>query len=109
MTHAPTFKIKADGTMHVVAHAPDDLASFRGRVAHSARGGYVWPQRRLKRFAFRLLRKLFGRNGRIAAWTRTWRGPWTVIVAATGQPLPGTFATHGDAVDAEVVWMLAKL
>lgn len=37
-----------------------------------------------KRAVFRLLRLMFGERGRVADWTRSWRGPWHVSILATG-------------------------
>lgn len=37
---------------------------------------------RTKRWAFRVLRSLFGDRGRVAQWTRRWRCLWTVEVIA---------------------------
>ena len=50
----------------------------RRRVSH------IVPAHRGKRFAFRLLRAIFGERGRVAEWTRTDRwGPWRVTVIKT--------------------------
>ncbi|MBN2003774.1 MAG: hypothetical protein JXA21_10490 [Anaerolineae bacterium] len=109
MTHPVAFKIKTDGTLAVIAHAPEDVRTVPGDVVNLARGGHVWPKHGFKRLAFRLLRRLCGNRGRVAAWTRTWRGAWLVIRADNGQRLPGEFASHGDAVKAEVAWLLEIL
>lgn len=109
MTHPVAFKIKRDGTLSVIMHAPEEAPPVHGDVMALARGGYVWPHPCLKRLAFRFLRRCFGNRGKVAAWTRTWRGPWIVIRADNGQRLPGTFATHGDAVQAEINWLLQIL
>lgn len=37
-----------------------------------------------KRAVFRLLRIMFGERGRVADWTRSWRGPWHASIVATG-------------------------
>ncbi|MBN2006455.1 MAG: hypothetical protein JXA21_24095 [Anaerolineae bacterium] len=108
-THPVAFKIKTDGTFAIVAHAPEDISVTPGDIAAHARGGHVWPRPFFKQMTFRVLRRLFGNRGWIAAWTRTWRGPWIVIRADNGQRLPGAFATHGDAVRAEVTWLLEVL
>lgn len=50
--------------------------------------------------AFRLLRWLFGDRGRIAAWTRTWKGPWLVEILATGEW--SVFNKRSDAVAWEI-------
>ena len=42
------------------------------------RASYILPKNKTKRLAFILLRRMFGDEGRIADWTRTWKGPWQV-------------------------------
>ena len=37
-----------------------------------------------KRVAFRVLRRLFGEQGNVAAWTRGWSGMWEMRVLSTG-------------------------
>lgn len=109
MTHPMAFKIKRDGTLSVIMHAPEEAPPVHGDVTALARGGHVWPQNPLKRLAFRLLRRCCGDRGAVAAWTRTWRGPWIVVLPGGHVRLPGTFATHGDAVKAEINWLLQIL
>ena len=77
-----TIRITPDGQIvaiktPVVGHLP--LDTF-GQVA-TRRASHILPGHPGKRLAFRLLRLLAGERGRIAAWTRTWRGPWQVTWA----------------------------
>lgn len=109
MSHPVVFKIKRDGTMAVITHAPADAPPVHGDITTLARGGHVWPLHPLKRAAFRWLRRTFGDKGKVAAWTRIWRGPWVVVLPGGHVRLPGAFATHGDAVQAEVNWLLQVL
>jgi hypothetical protein len=51
----------------------------------SRRVSTIRPERFAKRTAFLFLRRLAGERGRIAAWTRTWAGPWRCVILATGQ------------------------
>lgn len=44
----------------------------------------ILPLHPVKRAAFQALRRLFGDQGRTAAWTRTWRGPWRAVILGTG-------------------------
>lgn len=46
----------------------------------SRRASRILPVNIFKRCAFIALRKLFGDRGKVAAFTRTWRGPWTCRV-----------------------------
>jgi len=109
--HNLTIKLTPDGTATAVYHptaVPDAITQGIGSVVADARGGYCLPASPLKRAAFVVLRALFGGKGRIAAWTREWRGNWIVKVAATGQVLPGRFHSHAEAVKAEVAWLLQE-
>lgn len=56
----------------------DDLLSL-GPVEQQ-RASHILPVNPVKRAAFRLLRLMFGERGKVAAWTRTWRGPWQGII-----------------------------
>lgn len=42
------------------------------------RASHILPRNLLKLQAFILLRRMFGDDGIVAAWTRKWKGPWTV-------------------------------
>lgn len=53
------------------------IAAALGTVRQE-RVSHIWPVNKTKRAAFRLLRRWFGETGRIAAWTRKWKGPWQV-------------------------------
>lgn len=54
-----------------------------GRVTLT-RYSRILPLHPVKRAAFRLLRFTCGDQGAIAAWTRTWRGPWRAVILSTG-------------------------
>ena len=84
---------------------PDRAAEISAKpVGQERRGGYVLPASPSKRAAFRLLRRVFGDRGRVAAWTRTWSGPWLVQMSPTGDVL-GPFANRDAAVRAEVRYL----
>jgi len=108
--HPVVVVISPGGGLSVIANhdtqAPvvEALAAALGPVREVRRGGHVVPAGRLRRAAFRLLRRLFGNRGRVAAWTRTWAGPWLVILPA-GNVL-GPFAGRDAAVRAEVESLL---
>lgn len=40
----------------------------------------IVPVNPFKRAWFRVLRLCFGERGRVAEWTRTWRGPWRLTI-----------------------------
>jgi hypothetical protein len=73
--------------MHLLTHTGSTtrcLGDLPLRLPHSAlriqRASHVWPVHPIKRAAFRLLRLCFGERGRVAVWTRSWRGPWQVVL-----------------------------
>jgi len=69
------------------------------------RASHVLPARFWKRLAFRVCR-ILGRTGRVAEWTRTWRGPWLVDTSPTaGVVLVGRWVNRQDAIDAEVTFL----
>ena len=78
-----TITINADGSVEFVGDTcPLDLPlanPVRRRVSN------ILPINYWKRMAFLLLRTVFGEQGRVAAYTRRWSGPWRVTMLATGQ------------------------
>ena len=69
------------------------------------RGSHVLPQRPFKRLAFRLLRRLFGESGRLADWTRTWKGPWQIDLSPVDGPCVSGYLHRSDAIAAEVRYL----
>lgn len=109
MTHPIVVNIEAE-QVTIVFHPLDTAAvsSICPYFEHDQRAGYVLPLPTLKRKAFRILRAFFGSSGKVAQWTRTWKGPWILLNAETMQRLPGLFDTHEEAVNAEIEWILSK-
>jgi hypothetical protein len=70
------------------------------------RASHVFPANFWKRQAFRILRILVSDTSRLAAWSRTWRGPWLVDTKPTaGVVLNGRWMNRQDAIDAEVEFL----
>ena len=111
--HNPVIKISPSGETVVIYHPNDehatDFSTGLGAVTEDARGGRVLPRQALRRLAFQTLRRIFGGRGRVAAWTRHWRGPWIVQRADTGETLPGIYESHEAAVEAEVAWLMEEV
>ena len=78
-----TLTIDPTGNASYLGEVAVDLSELgpvtRRRVSH------ILPVNPIKRGAFRALRLVFGERGRVAAWTRRWRGPWRAEIIATGQ------------------------
>ena len=81
------------------------------------RASHVFPVNFWKRQAFRVLR-ILGDTGRIAAWSRTWRGPWLVDTSPVGGPIltwghldggddrrVATFYSRQNAIDHEIKFL----
>lgn len=95
--------MRPDGQIMAIAHATRDaqMISALGVVAEVRRGGRVVPASFLKRALFCALRRLFGDGGRVAAWTRRWRGPWYVDMTPSRGPILGPFPNRAQAIRAE--------
>jgi hypothetical protein len=101
--------IDAAGTTRLmVGEAGNPLLAALG-PARVRRASHVEPVGWLRRLAFRLVRALErdrpGPAGRLARWTRTWRGPWQADLTVSGGPVLGAFATRAGAIGAEVAWL----
>lgn len=79
----PIVSIGPDGTISCVGGDELPLQAL-GRVS-KRRVSRVLPTHPAKRFAFRVLRAIVPDDSRVAAWTRSWRGPWEATILATGQ------------------------
>ena len=75
MTH--TITLHPAGTVEFIG---DDPLRLPLENIRSRRLSNIWPLDPVKRAAFRLLRLLFGDEGRVAAWTRRWHGPWEATI-----------------------------
>jgi hypothetical protein len=97
--------IEDDGNLTFLATESSDVFLELGRVI-TRRASHVYPSKWWKRVIFRLLRTLTPDAGRIAAWTRTWQGPWLVDTKPTaGVVLGGRWMNRQGAIDAEVVFL----
>ena len=72
-------KIKPDGSIEFLGAPPPGLllpAAVKVRFSEIT-PDYIHPW---KARAFRILRALFGDNGRIASWTRRWDCMWVCVI-----------------------------
>ena len=77
--------VKVERPVIIIEEEPADLR------------GIVLPQGRVKRWAFKRIRKLSGYDGKIADWTRTWKGPWMVVDLETGTIVSRDHPSHDSA------------
>lgn len=82
-----TLTFHDDGTARTLSTELLDLDQLGTRTIR--RASHIWPVHPVKRAIFHALRRLFGDKGRAAAWTRTWSGPWGVVIL--GRPLRNSF------------------
>ena len=91
-------RIRADGQIEWLGDVcPIDLP-LDGKPT-KRRVSTILPVNTVKRAFFRLIRQVAGDGGRLAAWTRTWAGPWRATILATGQN--ETFSDRQAAIDWE--------
>lgn len=105
--------IGPDGEMEFINAEPLAGLLHEGQ-ASVKRASRVEPVSPIKRLAFRVIRRLVSDESRLAAWTRTWKGPWVADMALSGGPvLTGAegkgFASRQAAIGAEIEWINRKV
>lgn len=94
-------------TMTIITHHGNGTASAlaTGEVRLDQLGpvrlrrlSHIWPTCAWRRRAFCLLRLCGGDRGRLADWTRRWRGPWEVRLAADVRTVVFTAPTRRECL-----------
>lgn len=99
-----TVTVGTDGTARFLVS--ETTKGFLDERAIISRASYVEPRHRGLRFLFHLIRRVFGDEGRMAAWTRQWAATWRVNFAPINGPiLDQAWEDRGAALDAEVEWL----
>lgn len=100
-------RVSADGRVRALYN--ESLEAYAEKLGlKKVRASYVEPVNLLLRKAFHWLRKRFGDDGRVAAWTRTWPCRWQVDMSPIGGEIVTTddqgesFASRRAAIDFEV-------
>ena len=88
--------LKPDGDLEFIG---DDPLGLPLENVRRVRLSHILPVDPVKRATFRLLRFLFGDEGRVANWTRTWHGPCTCAIVSGGPRFVG--ATRAICVEWE--------
>lgn len=102
------FNFRQDGSWDCI-HDPELSEAIAGLgPGRRTRASHVLPLEPTKQLAFRLLRRAFGDEGRVAAWTRDWKGPWIVDMAPSGGPVLGPYLTRTEALERERRWLLVN-
>lgn len=95
----------------VVTHHGDGTASClaTGQVPTHAlgavttrRASHIVPASPWKRWWFRRLRRWGGDRGRVASWTRRWRGPWQVRLADAPDQVAFSDASRSSCIQWEI-------
>lgn len=73
-----------------------DESSFK--VIEKKRFSHIVPENIVKRVFFKILRRLFSDEGKVAQWTRNWKCSWIVTV---GNEKYGPFKTRKEAIEFE--------
>lgn len=69
------------------------------------RASHIVPVGFWLRAWFRLVRLVARDESTMAAWTRTWRTPWSVDLRPSGGPMRGPFVNRRLAVQYEEEWL----
>ena len=78
----------------------EEVKSTKRRVSH------ILPKNPLKRIFFKVLRKLFGEEGKVADWTRKWKGKWIVIIDGE---VKGEFESREEAIEFEKRYLFERI
>lgn len=92
--------ILSNGTIKTIGRPPFELPTT---ILSKRRVSTITPVFFPQKHAFRFLRRVFGEDGMVAAWTRRWSGPWIVKILATGEW--SVFFKRNDCI----AWELEKL
>jgi hypothetical protein len=93
--------VNEDGSIEQIV--TDDMVAFEGE-ATTTRASNVVPEPLFKQLVFIKLREWFGDQGRVADWTRRWKGPH--IACMVDGPVLGPYPSRQAALDAEMRWLL---
>lgn len=97
--------IGPNGNIHFIDNPRFSTLKNEGRFA-KRRASHVEPANRVLRWLFHVLRRWFGEDGAVAAFTRGWPCAWRVnLTPSGGEILDGVYRNRQDAIDAEVQWL----
>ena len=70
------------------------------------RASHIEPMNFPLRLVFHLLRTIYGEEGKIAEWTRSWDCFWRVNLSPVGGPISTcAIKPRCYAIDAEIAWL----
>lgn len=101
-----TVRVHPNGNLEFV-DTPDAAGLKADGPVTTRRASHVEPARRVWRWLFHGLRRLFGEDGRVAEWTRGMRVYWRADMRPSGGPvLPVRSLDRAEVIAAEVEWLL---
>lgn len=103
MNQPVMFKINQAGDVTFLVG--ERTKGFVPEATTTRRASHVVPLFGHARFWFKALRMVFGEDGRVGDWTRTWTGPWIVDLRPVGGNNGMIFMTREQAIDFEIAWL----
>jgi hypothetical protein len=108
-TFETTLHIDTCGQMHTVDALNEEFLDALG-YRSKRRASHVWPVHRGKQIMFRLIRALVGERGFIAAWCRSWRGPWEVrFIDPLAKGRPGAVVFSHPSRRVCIAWEIKQI
>jgi hypothetical protein len=100
-----TVTIDEEGNLIYLKTDASDALLELGTVV-TRRASHITPRAFLPRIAFKIVRGVFGNEGRIAEWSRGWHGPWRVDMRPVGAGVvDGDWQTRQDAINFEIAYL----
>ena len=98
-------RIDSNGNIYFIDKPEFSSLKNEGKFV-TQRASHVEPANRVLRWLFHVLRRWFGENGAVAAFTRRWPCAWRVnLTPSGGGILDGVYRNRQDAIEAEVQWL----
>ena len=102
---------------HIIIDENGDLITFAEELKEIApeiyqevkhtkkRVSHILPANKLKRMIFKTLRRIFGEEGKVADWTRKWKGEWIVVI---DNEVKGKFKNRQEAIEFEKKYLFER-
>jgi hypothetical protein len=103
-----TLKIRPNGQVEAIRSAEAEALTAGLGPGRLERVSRVEPVEVVRRLLFLAIRRLVSNQSRLAAWTRTWRGPWRARLLVGSRPILGPYEERAEAIRAEVRWLEAQ-
>jgi len=81
-------------------------SDLKVETIETKRVSHIYPKKFFQRIVFKVLRKIFGDNGKVAEWTRNWKCEWIVYIPSVGYFGPYKDRKKAIKVEKELIWRL---